>query len=68
MAHFAKLLVWEKSHALMGNTQRVAKGIRHVYDESFSDASDLISQAVEVRRMIYCLLRRLENGRTLAHG
>ena len=117
MAHFTKLLVWEKSHALMVNTHRVAKGIRHDYDKSLrsqmnraaesiatnivegrgkssdaefarflrialgsaheleyhfmaardveaiklSDSTDLISQVVEVRRMIYGLLKRLEN-------
>jgi len=113
--HFKKLLVWEKSHALMVNTHRVAKGIRRRYDASVrsqmtraaesiatnivegrgkssdaefvrflrialgsayeleyhliaardigaindSDSSALISQVVEVRRMVYGLIRRL---------
>jgi four helix bundle protein len=116
MAHFTKLLVWEKSHALMVNTHRVVKGIKRAYDKSLSSqmnraaesiaanivegrgkpsdaefarflrialgsaheleyhfmaardvnaitrtaARDLISQVVEVRRMIYGLLRRLD--------
>src|SRR2546423_7583458 len=120
VAHFTKLLVWEKSHALMVNTHRVAKAMRHAYDKSLrsqmnrpaesiatnivegrgkssdaefarflrialgsaheleyhfmaardiqamkiADSTDLISQVVEVRRMIYGLLKRLENEET----
>ncbi|HKR10098.1 MAG TPA: four helix bundle protein [Gemmatimonadaceae bacterium] len=116
MAHFTKLLVWEKSHALMVNTHRVVKGMKRAYDKSLSSqmnraaesiaanivegrgkpsdaefarflrialgsaheleyhfmaardvdaitrtaAMDLISQVIEVRRMIYGLLRRLD--------
>jgi len=117
VAHFTQLLVWEKSHALMVNTHRVAKGIRRGYDKSIqsqmnraagsiatnivegrgkssdaefarflrialgsaheleyhlmaardvgaipaTDSADLINQVVEVRRMIYGLLKRLES-------
>src|SRR6476660_2126811 len=32
MADFKKLLVWEKAHALMLNSHRVAKRIRRSYD------------------------------------
>jgi four helix bundle protein len=115
VAHFKKLLVWEKSHALMVNTHQVAKGIRRSYDKSLqsqmnraaesiatnivegrgkstdaefvrflrialgsaheleyhlmaahdvgaisaADSSSLIAQVVEVRRMIYGLIKRL---------
>ena len=33
MADFKKLLIWEKSHALMVQTHRVAKKIRRSYDK-----------------------------------
>src|SRR5919201_6572772 len=33
MAHFAKLLVWEKAHALMVSTHRIGKRIRRAYDK-----------------------------------
>jgi four helix bundle protein len=117
VAHFTKLLVWEKSHTLVVNTHRVAKQIRRGYDKGIqsqmnraaesiatnivegrgkssdaefarflrialgsaheleyhlmaardvgaitaNDAADLISQVVEVRRMIYGLLKRVES-------
>ena len=116
VAHFTKLLVWEKSHALMVSTHHVVKGMKRAYDKSLcsqmnraaesiaanivegrgkpSDAefarflrialgsaheleyhfmaardvdaitrktaTDLISEVVEVRRMIYGLLKRLD--------
>jgi four helix bundle protein len=119
VAHFKKLLVWEKSHALMVNTHRVAKGIRRSYDVSLrsqmnraaesiatnivegrgkmsdaefvrflrialgsayeleyhliaacdigaitaADSTSLIAQVIEVRRMLYGLIRRLTNNR-----
>ena len=118
MAHFTKLKVWEKAHALMVDTHRAVKGIRRAYDKSLgaqmnsaaesiaanivegkgkssdvefarflrialgsaheleyhfmaardidampaTTAASLIAQVTEVRRMIYGLLRRLEEG------
>ena len=118
VAHFTKLKVWEKAHALMVDTHRTVKAIRRACDKSLcaqmnsaaesipanivegkgksSDAefarflrialvsaheleyhfmaardvdampapiaATLIAQVTEVRRMIYCLLRRLEEG------
>ena len=119
MADFKKLLVWEKSHALMINTHRVAKGIRRSYDKALcgqmnraaqsiptnivegrrqssdaefvrflrialnsafeleyhliaardvdaitpDDSSSLIGQVVEVRRMLYGLINRLNRDK-----
>lgn len=116
MAHYEKLLVWEKAHVLMLSTHRAVKGMRRAYDKSLcsqmtraaesvvtnivegkgksndvefarflrislgsvheleyhfiaardvdampaTEASSLIAQAVEVRRMLYGLLKRLE--------
>lgn len=116
VAHYEKLLVWEKTHALMITTHRTAKGMRKAYEKSLcsqmtraaesvvtnivegkgksndvefarflrialgsaheveyhfiaardvdamtpTDAASLIAQAVEVRRMLYGLLKRLE--------
>lgn len=116
VAHFTKLVVWEKAHALMVCTHRVVKGMRHAYDKPLraqmntaaesiaanivegrgkpsdaefarflrialgsaheleyhfmaardvdaitrAEATELISQVVEVRRMIYGLLKRLD--------
>ena len=118
VAHFTKLKVWEKAHALMVDTHRTVKAIRRACDKSLcaqmnsaaesipanivegkgksSDAefarflrialgsaheleyhfmaardvdampapiaATLIAQVTEVRRMIYGLLRRLEEG------
>jgi four helix bundle protein len=118
VAHFTKLKVWEKAHALMVDTHRTVKSIRQACDKSLcsqmnraaesipanivegkgksSDAefarylrialgsaheleyhfmaardvdamptaaaSSLIAQVVEVRRMLYGLLKRLEDG------
>ena len=119
MAHYEKLLVWEKAHALMISTHQAAKRIRRVYEKSLcsqmtraaesvvtnivegkgksndvefarflrislgsaheleyhfiaardveamvaTDAASLIAQAVEVRRMLYGLLKRLEGDK-----
>jgi four helix bundle protein len=116
VAHYEKLLVFEKAHALMVSTHSAVKGIRRVYDKSLcsqmtraassvatnivegkgksndaefarflrialgsaheleyhfisaravgampdSDAAPLIAQVIEVRRMLYGLLKRLE--------
>ena len=119
MAHFDKLLVWQKAHTLMVATHRVAKGIRRSYDVAIRsqlnraaesiptnivegrakssdaefvrflrialgsayeleyhliaardigaisslDAASLVNQVVEVRRMIYGLIRRLTSDK-----
>ncbi|HET9636088.1 MAG TPA: four helix bundle protein [Gemmatimonadaceae bacterium] len=119
MAHFQKLKVWEKAHALMVQTHGVVKRMKRTYDKSLcaqmnraaesiaanivegkgksSDAefarflrfalgsaheleyhfiaardieaipadaaAPLIAQVIEVRRMIYGLLKRLEGGK-----
>jgi hypothetical protein len=71
VAHFTKLLVWEKSHALMVNTHRVAKGIRHAYDKSLQSqmnraAESIATNIVEGRGKSsdaefarFCVLRRV---------
>jgi four helix bundle protein len=120
MPDFKKLLVWEKAHALMLNSHRVAKGIRRSYDSglrsqlnraalsipanivegrrqpsdrefarflrialnsgceleyhliaardigaiSADDSDALLRQVVEVRRMLYGLIRRLGEAPT----
>ncbi|HJQ12264.1 MAG TPA: four helix bundle protein [Gemmatimonadaceae bacterium] len=54
MAHYQKLLVWEKAHALMVQTHHVAKKIRRAYDKSLraqmnSAAESIAANIVEGR-------------------
>jgi len=46
VAHFNKLLVWEKSHALMVSTHRVAKGIRRKYDSSLRSQMNRAAESI----------------------
>jgi four helix bundle protein len=120
MADFKKLLVWQKAHALMVSSHRVAKGIRRAYDVplraqlnraapsipanivegrrqpsdrefarflrislnsgweleyhviaardigaiSAAESDTLVREVIEVRRMLYGLIRKLDEGPT----
>ena len=46
MAHFKKLLVWEKSHALMVRTHHVAQGIRKSYDKSLRSQMNRAAESI----------------------
>ena len=46
MADFKKLLVWEKSHALMVQTHHVAKGIRHACDKALRSQMNRAAESI----------------------
>jgi four helix bundle protein len=46
VAHYKKLLVWEKAHALMVQTHRVAKGIRRSYDKSLQAQMNRAAESI----------------------
>ena len=46
VAHYKKLLVWEKAHALMVQTHHVAKGIRRSYDKSLQAQMNRAAESI----------------------
>ena len=46
VAHYKKLLVWEKAHALMVQTHHVARGIRRSYDKSLQAQMNRAAESI----------------------